>query len=540
MPTIGLVAFDGLKPIADPLLLEQGEATVAKNVRLISGALAPLKGVTALKALTKQQPKTIYRYGTSNVETEHWLEFTLRTDVMRSPITDNQFGILYWSDGVQPKYAPANLILSGSSYPGASYNLGVPAPEGTPSISGTEPTVAAAATALTVVYTYVTAYGEEGPPSPPSEVVRVDPDQPITVSGMSASPSGPYNITVKRVYISSTVGNRAEFQLWKEIPVAIASTTGAYEQDDLGEVIPSEDWVAPPASLQGLRMMANGIAVGFVENTAYASEPNLPHAWPHTHPADHRIVGVGTFGQSAVFLTDAFPYILSGIDPAAMSFEKLSLPQACVSAASIVETGNAVYYASPDGLVVISSGGIDIVTSRLLSREQWQEYNPSSIEASIYESRYIATYQKAGGQRGILIFDFSGQGALMTECDINASTPITAMHHDPRTDTLYLAQGGNIVRFDRGSPLLMNWRSKTFRMPYPMNFGYGQVLSEQYPVTLKVYADGQLKQTKQVPNTRPFRLISGFRGMDWSLEIEGSHKVTQVFVSTAIAELKSI
>jgi len=538
MPTASINAFDGLKPLVDPILLDAGGATVAANVKLISGALTPLRGTTTLKALTKAAPKTIYRYGTSNVETEYWLEFTSRTDVMRSPIVDNQYGMLYWADGVQVKYAPNSMIVSGSSYPGASYNLGVPAPSGAATISGTASAETSKSVTLTVVYTYLTAYGEEGPPSPASSVATLDPAHDITVSSMGAAPSGPYNITHKRIYISSTVGSSAQFQFWQEIPVATASATGAYDQAALGEVIASTDFVAPPATLKGLRMMANGIAVGFVANTAYASEPNLPYAWPNTYPADYQIVAVGTFNQSAVFMTDGFPYVLTGVDPAAMSFQKLSSPQACVSIDSVAETGSMVLYASPDGLVAVSDAGIDVATKNTLSREQWQAYNPSSIKASVYEGRYIATYQKVSGDRGMLIFDFSGQGASMTECSLNASSEITAMYADARTDTLYMAQGTNIVRFDRGSLLTYTWRSKTFRMPYPMNYGFGQIVSDAYPVTMKVYADGQLKVSKTVTDNNLFRLPSGFRAMDWEIELLGSSKITQAMITTSSAEAK--
>lgn len=540
MPTASIKAFDGLKPLVDPVLLENGSAQSANNVKLITGAILPLKGTTTLKALTKSQPKTIYRYGSSDVETEYWLEFTNRTDVMRSPIADNQYGMLYWADGSEVKYAPNSLIVSGSTYPGAGHKLGIPAPASGPTLSGTAPTSAQSSVTLTAVYTYVSAYGEEGPPSPASGVVTASTASSITVSGMSTAPAGNYNIATKRIYLSSTVGTGAQFQFWKEIPVATSSTSGSYDQSALGEVLPSTDWVAPPANLKGLRMMANGIAVGFVENTAYASEPNLPHAWPHQYPADYEIVGVGTFGQSAVFLTNAFPYVLSGVDPAAMSFDKLSLPQSCVSVDSIVETGNAVYYASPDGLVAVGAAGVEIVTKGLLTPEQWRQYNPSSIKAAVNEQRYIGLYTKTNGDRGVLIFDFSGAGATFTTADINSSTPITAMHQDARTDTLYLAQGTNIVRYDRGSALTYTWRSKVFRTGFPMNFGFGQLIADSYPMTMKVYADGQLKITKTVASKDLFRLPAGFRAMDWEIEIAGTAKVTQALITTSAAEARSV
>lgn len=538
MPTAVVKAFDGLKPIIDPVLLDQGGATVAKNLRLVSGAVQPGQGLTTLKALTKSAPKTIFRYGSSSNETEYWLEFLEDTDVMRSPIVDNQYGMLYWSDGSDVRYAPNSLIVSGNSYPGASYKLGVPAPTGKPVVAGTAPDAAAKSVTLTAVYTYVTAYGEEGPPSTAADVVTLNPEQNITVSGMSAAPDGAYNITHKRIYVSSTVGSAASFQFWKEIPVATTSTTSSYSQEALGEVIPSTDWVAPPSALKGLKAMANGIAVGFVENTVYLSEPNLPHAWPNQYPVDYKIVGVGTFGQTAVVLTEGFPYLLSGVDPAAMSQDRLKFPQACLSKRSIVETADGVVYAAPDGLVIIGAGGLNIVTRSLMSKQQWQSYNPSSMVGALYDNRYHCFYTKTNGTRGLMIFDFTGQGAVMVEHDANTTTAVTAAHTDPRTDTLYLAQDTNIVRFDVGSNQTFNWRSKVFRVPFSINFGVGQVVADGYPVTLRVYADGVLKATKTVTDNNVFRLPGGFRATDWQFEVEAATRVTLAGISTSIEEMR--
>lgn len=540
MPTAAVKAFDGLKPLVDPVLLPQGSSTVASNVKLVSGAIQPLRGTTTLKALTKTAPQTIFRYGTSSNENEYWLEFLAKTDVMRSPIVDNQYGMLYWADGTDVRYAPNNLILSGSSYPGASYKLGIPAPLGRPLISGSTAAVASQAVTLTARYTYVSTFGEEGPPSEVSLLVSVDPNQNITVSGMSGAPTGAYSIATKRIYVSSTVGNAAQFQFWKEVPVATSSTSGAYDQATLGEVIPSVDWVAPPANLRGLKMMANNVAIGFVENTLYLSEPNLPHAWPNQVPVDHRIIGVGTFGQTAVVLTDAFPYLVTAVDPAAASSEKLSLAQACVSFDSVVDIGNGVIYASPDGLVQISSAGIDLITKSLFTKEQWTAYNPSSIRATIHENRYIAFYTRVDGTRGTLIFDFSGQGAMLLSSDLNTATAVTAYYHDPRSDTLYLAQGTNIVRYDAGNALTSTWRSKTFRLPFQINMAVGQVIASAYPVTMKIYADGVLKQTKTVTSQDIFRLTGGFRARDWAFELSGSSTITEASISTSVEELRAV
>lgn len=540
MAAIDIKAFSGLRPLLDPLLLETPEAVVADNVQLTSGTLAPLLGTTTLKALTKTEPKTIWRYGTSANENEHWLEFLAETDVMASPLPEDIWGRAYWTDGVKPKYGPSTAILSGSSYPGASYDLGIPAPTVTPLITGSVPTVAASAESRTVVITYVSAYGEEGPPSPASTVVTLDPTASATYSGLGTAPAGAFNITNKRIYRSSTVGSSAQFQFVAEIPVAQTSYTDTITQANLGEILPSENWTAPPDALQGLRMLASGAAIGFVGNTAYLSEPNLPHAWPHKYPIDFQIVGVAAIDQSAVLLTSGYPFVLDGADPSAMTPRRLNMRQACVSRASIVETEGGVLYASPDGLVAIDSGGASLVSTKHYSRKQWQALNPSSFKAFSHDGRYIALYTKTDGGRGILIFDPTGQSPFHTTSSLNAVTAITAAYSDPRTDTLYLAQGGNIVRYNAGSPLTYAWRSKLFRLSAKTNFGVAAIEASAFPVTLKVYADGVLKQTKTVTSRDPFKLKSGFKKTEWQFEISGTNEVRRLRVATSVDELKQL
>lgn len=541
MPAITVKVFGGLKPIQDAILLDDNEATVASNARLLSGALTPLKAPTTLKALTKTAPLTIWRYGNDATETNYWLEFLADTDVIRSPVANDSYARAYWADGGTPKYGPSSVVLSGASYPGGSYTLGVPAPAAAASITAfTAPPNAANTEDRTYVYTYVSAYGEEGPPSTAATIVTLDPSQSVTVSVPSVGPTGSYNITLKRIYRSSASASDTRFQFVAEIPVATTSYVDTKTQAQLGETLATDNWFPPPVGLRGLKLMPNGAAIGFKDNTAYLSEPNLPHAWPHLYTIEQPIVGIGVFRQSAVLLTNSHPVMLSGADPQAMSKEKMELPQACVSKGSIVDTGDGVLYASPDGLVSISTGGIDVVTKGLLSREQWQAYNPSSIRGFVHDNRYHMLYTKSGGQRGMVIFDFAGQGAAMVECDINAATEITAGYADPRSDTLYFAQGTNIVRFNAGSGLTYTWRSKTFRMAFPSNFGAAMVLANSYPVTLKVYGDGSLRHTMSVANANVFRLPAGYRAFDWQFELTGTAEVTQLSVANSVAELRVV
>jgi hypothetical protein len=540
MAAIDINAFDGMQPVVDPILLDSTKATMARNVQLVSGTLAPLLGTTTLKALTKTAPQTIWRFGTSDTETNYWLEFLLDTDVINSPLPNDQWARAYWTDGVKPKYAPSSVFLTGSSFPGASYDLGIPAPSLTPSVSGTTPSVASKTESRTVVFTYVSAYGEEGPPSPASSVVPLDPAAAATYSNLGTAPSGNYNITLKRIYRSSTVGSSAQFQFVAEIPVSQTSYTDTIAQANLGEILPSDLWTAPPDGLKGLKMMDSGACVGFVGNTVYFSEPNLPHAWPHQYPIEFNITGLGVFGQTVVALTNSYPVAITGVDPQAMTPGRLQLPQSCVSKTSIVDTGDGVLYASPDGLVSIGSGGMSVVTQKYATRKQWQAYNPSSFKAFIYEGRYHAFFTRADGTRGILILDFSGAGPFWTESDLNYNTAVTAGYADNRTDTLYLAHGTNIERFNRGSPLNAQWTSKTYRMAIPLNLAWAAVNAKSYPVLLTMYADGEQTDQITITDDQPVRLSSGFKARDWTVDLYSSAEITRVRVASSMDELKAL
>lgn len=541
MTAIAIKAFGGLKPIASALLLQPGEAQTANNARLVSGSLVPLNTTTALKALTKLQPPTIFRYGTSTSETDYWLEFASDTDVINSPIPNDVYGRLYWTDGGTPRYATNSQILSGSSYPGTSLVLGIPAPITAPIASGAAPTDVKDSETRAYCYTYVSSYGEEGPPSPPSSLITIKADATVAVNGLAVPPSGAYSISAKRIYRSSTVGNAAEYQFVAEIAGATTGYTDTKTQAALGEVIPSSDWTPPPAGLRGLKMMANGVAVAFKENTVYCSEPNLPHAWPNQYPVDYRIVGLSTFRQSVAVLTTGHPFLLSGTDPAAMSLERLEFPHACLSKQSIVDTGDGCLYAGADGVISIGTAGMKVVSDQLYSREQWQTLNPTSMRAFFHDSRYHLFYTTTSGTRGMLIFDFSGQGAILTTSDINASSVVSSGYSDPRTDTLYLAQGVNIVRFNASTtPLTATWRTGIYRLIRPVSFTCGLVRARTYPVTFRVYADNRPVLTRTVNNQEMFRLPSGFMASNWQFEIATNTEVTMFAVAQSANELQQL
>lgn len=388
------------------------------------------------------------------------------------------------------------------------------------------------------VYTYVSQYGEEGPPSEPSETVDIDPDYPVTVTNMSGAPTGNYNITKIHLYRTATAANgTTQYQLVTDnIALGVGTYTDKVLQSSLGEVIPSTSWVAPPTDLQGLRMMANGIAIGWSqEKTICFSEQYQPHAYPAKYrvTVDYPVVGIAVFGQSAAILTKGFPYLVGGVSPESMSVIKIPLEQACVSKRSIVETGNGVMYASPDGLVLLNPGGADVVTKQVLTQAQWQAYNPDTIHAYWHESRYHA-FCTVGGVVKMFIFDPTGQTATWCETTLVGY----AAQRVVQDDQLYVLDASGMQALFAGSNLTYTWRSKIGQLPSPGTMAFGQVIADTYPVTMKVIADG-VSETYSATSANPFRLKSGFLAREWEIEVTGTANVTAVAIAQSAWELKT-
>lgn len=383
------------------------------------------------------------------------------------------------------------------------------------------------------VYTFVSEFDEEGPPSDPSDSVDVDPSKAVTISAMAVAPSGPYRITKKRIYRSSTGNQSTAYQFVAEVAVATTSYSDSVDQTDLGEVLPSESWIAPPDAMIGLTLGANGIAAGFVDKTVHISEAFLPHAWPakYQQTTEHKVVGIAAFQQSFAVLTTSYPYILTGADPASMSMVKLEAPQACSSKKSICSTGTGVIYASPDGLVSIGTEGIKLLTHGLLNREQWQAYTPSSMMVRQYNSKIYVFHAT-----GLIVFDFTGESASMTVFDQTADSAF----YDAILDGLFIGKNGTgILRWDSATTnLTYLWKSKLYTIPQPVNFAFAQVEADAYPVTCRVYAGGTLRHTQTVSSRDPFRLPSGFVNKDWEIELEGTQQIFQVAIAQSIQELR--
>jgi hypothetical protein len=412
------------------------------------------------------------------------------------------------------------------------------------------------------VYTWVTAYDEEGPPSPPVVVNgwsnanwTIDLFQP-TPNNMGADWIDPAdgltkpadrNITKTRIYrtVSSQSGMGSYFFV-AEVPVEQAQYVDTITDDvvALNAQLVSLYWFPPPADMKAIVPFPNGIAVGFRANEVWFSEAYRPHAWPpgYVITTEFPIVGIGVAGQAIVVATQGTPYVVNGVNPASMAMTKINLQEPCLHRASIVPTDTAVFYVSQNGLIQVSQSGAGLnVTEGWITREKWQKLTPQALVRAVkHTSSYFAFGAVLPGDPIDIGFTVELSSEDKTSFTIwpqagghrlgfsTLSSPngfeIANVELDAWTGICLLVQNGGIWFYDftDTDPIIVPylWRSKTFQQEARRNFECARVFFEVPGTTppqvdrdtddpqpilgsnqygiFRVYADGQLYTTREI------------------------------------------
>lgn len=421
----------------------------------------------------------------------------------------------------------ANITLKAGTYPTVSTNsyFTLSAAGYTDSTSVPESRV--------YIYTWVSkvsGFEFESGPSAASLAVDVYKDQAVTLSNFesSAAYSG-YTLNARRIYRSVS----GVYLFVAEIPATASSYKDEIASDDLAEAAPTIGWSMPPPTLKGLTNLPNGNMAGFVGRDIYFCEPYHPHAWPEAYvqSIDYPVVGLGRMDTTLVVLTKGVPYFLQGSHPESVVVVKSDIEQSCASKQSIVSYSGVVMYASPDGLVMLSSGGSKLITETMFTRAQWQAFVPSSIHAYHHDNKYVAFYD-TGTVQGGFIYDLTSQQF------ITHNIYATAGFTDLLRDQLFLAfSDKTIKKWYDGTNLSYVWRSKKFTAPFVIGFSYAKIDAETYPVTAKFYFDDSTTpfHTQTVTSRDVFRLPVK-EGRDFEVQIEGTSTVFSVAVAQSIEE----
>lgn len=536
--------FGGIAPMVSPHLLADNLATVAENCYFNAGAIGAWRQPKFI--LTPAKPgikRTIHKMGQQlsltapDYDEKYWLHWSEDVDVVRSQVAGNADESTYFTGETFTGKTNFTLAVSEGTglYPEVTYPLGI-RPPSTP-LGAVVHSGEGSGTAEDrfYIYTYVNTFGtalEESAPSPATlTALEVKDGQVVRLTGFTVPTSGAGNYSHWRLYRTASGNKATDWQLVAEMPINTTVYDDAVLNEDLGEVINSLDWNMPPENLRGLVNLPNGITAGFEGNNIYFSPPYRPFTFPvsYSQSVDYQIVGLGVFGTTLVVVTQGNPYLFNGIDPSAMSSQRLEEAQACVSKRSIVDIGYGVIYASPDGLVLVDSTGVRVITESHFQRRDWQAIKPWTITACNYEGRYLFWNDTQG-----YLFD-KNQGLSTT------NVYATAAHNDKRNDALYLQVGNDIMQWDGHQDLLdFRWKSKVFEAPLPTTFGWAQVLLDDGEVTFTLHAKGLPPYSVLVTNDEPFRLPGNDKSKYWQFEIAGTGTVRGIHLASAMAELQDV
>jgi hypothetical protein len=305
----------------------------------------------------------------------------------------------------------------------------------------------------------------------------------------------------------------------------------------------SGDHAPPPAELQGLTAINDGMLAGFVGNVVYFSKPGKPHAWPSAaaKTLEHKIVALAAVYGSLFVATEKYPYVLNGSEPANMSVTRIDAVLPCVSARSMVSMNYGAVYATNEGLAVYSpNSGAQHITQVMFESDTWNtELDPTTIVATYYRDQYFASHST-----GAFTFAPDQQtGGQLVDCD----DTFTAAYFDALNNRLFFTTGTNglVYEWDDLTQTMQTyqWKSKVIALKDYKNLGAARIMADFAPgksVTFKLYADKSLVFTTTVTDNKPFRLPSGYRTDTYEVEVLSNIRVRSIHMAETVLGLKEV
>ena len=364
----------------------------------------------------------------------------------------------------------------------------------------------------------------------------------------------------------------------------------------LGEACPSIYWDPPVDGLKGLVSLQNGLFAAYKDSTVYVSDWNAPHAWPYEHTVtiDYPIVGLGSFGNTIVVCTEAAPVLIVVQDPTNPTTKAIQENCPCVSADSIVSTRNGVIFASTNGLVLINSASPTFITEKIITQDEWLPLHPESLKGAFLNNTYYGFFTNPSDKAAGFIFDLDSYtystvyNSIVSSGLVFTTQYTKVVYNDIEQSQLYvcypLENGTQYSLCSFASDSRINksfrWRSKVNVSPQGlfnlsaarvmMTFQSSQKENEHIwegkltgsslaarvmdgePINgwcktneleladatvFNYYVDGELKYSREVKDSKPFRLPSGFRGETIEVEVKSNAYIHSITLASSMGEL---
>jgi hypothetical protein len=458
-------------------------------------------------------------------------------------------------------------------------------------------------------YTWVSEYGEEGPPSPPTLLDGWS--NGTWTLGLWQPPPDDLGVIrdLKNINIYRTVpgqGGSTVFFFVATVPIGTTTyvDTNPNNVIALNDVLKSTNWFPPPANLQGLSVMQNGMIAGFIGNEIWFCEPYQTHAWPpgNVMTVDYPIVGLGVTNGALVVCTASNPFVITGQTPGQMAQNKCAQPNPCLSRGSIIHGDGAVSYMSQNGLIQVTAAGVATNTTDLwFTRENWQQLTPQKYTRAIFlaSSYYclgsvspptVAAVDNSVAQQGFTI-ELDQDNTSFTiwpqpgghRLGFNVlSSPTGADVQNVMTDTWtgigLVVSGGKVYYFDFTDPnpviIPYTWKSKIYQQNVKRSYeamrvfftvppgtpAQGQyrnqaVASDPSWSTLPSTAYGYLKTYVDIDGTgnmtlidareirssgELLRLVDGFKAEQWQWQLDARVVISNVQIASSVKDLGNV
>lgn len=477
MAGIKLEGFQGVIPRVSERLLPPMSASSASNTKLLQGELRGYRILVEeadFNAGSVSPVRTAYRIPDTPDDT--YLTFDTRdVDIVRSPLVNDVWDRYFWAgDGIQPQMNSGPNIKAGQV--NGPYLLGVPgpntAPTVTPPASGEDETRA-------YVYTFVSEFGEESQPSPPTLITGGE-GTPWEITGMDAAISsetlrafqGDQGQAVVKIYRTVPGNSSSSFFYVDEVNYGTTTYTDNETNDVVAAnpLLESTQWAPPISAMEGFVAMPNGYLVGWAGRRLLFSEAYRPHAWPAEYElsTEFEIVSLGVVGATLVIGTESQPYFGQGVTPASFTTQKVDAVEPCLSRRGLVSTTAGVLYPSINGLVLANSSGIRVITEDLFTKEEWSDWLPDQLYAAQLGVQYIAFNGPSTG----FVLDPKEPAARFVP--LSGFNDIEGIETDRYTGNVSLLANDRIYEWDSETTkqrMPWSWKSKLYQTPKPINFG---------------------------------------------------------------------
>ena len=268
---------------------------------------------------------------------------------------------------------------------------------------------------------------------------------------------------------------------------------------NLTDILGSLDNDAPPETMQGLALAANGIYVGFFSNQVCFSLPFQPHAWPQRFrlTTEEDIIALKVSAGFILVLTKGNAYQITGSTPQNMDIAKIDTPYPCLSKDSVVNMGFGVMYATYAGLAVYNPAtGLNLITRFIHDWDTWNDtVDPTTVVAQYYNGKYFASHSS-----GSFIFE---QDDRIGGYFVNVDYRFTAAFTEQDTNKFYYTFGtqGQIYEWENDDAVLapLEWKSKTITTKDYINLGAARVIADYTPTNQDT--TNLINANEQVPVT---------------------------------------